>query len=391
MPDRVLTRDFVLVWMASFFDGLSWTLFIHLPGFVSDLGASEAQIGLLFGASAVAAIAIRPTVGRVMDHYGRMPVIYMGNAVNIAAILLLLTVSTFGPWLYVVKLVQAMAQAALFSAFFTYGADVLPESRRIQGFALFGVSGLLPLAVAGVLGDVILAIAGFRELFLVAAGFALLSLLFSLPLPERKPDATTVGLPLGFMSVVVSRRLGPIWFMAGGFAYVLTAYFVFLRTYVDETGIGSVGLFFGAYALTAVLIRIVAGWLPERVGRKRVLFPSMGAFAVGLVLLAVAQANPAFVVAGVLCGLGHGYAFPILSSYVVERSTPADRGSAMSFFTSLFDIGLLLAGPTLGVIITVNGYTAMFLFSAALIIAVTIIFAAWDRTVPEPATSASKI
>lgn len=377
--DRVITRDFSLAWLASFFEGLSWSLFIHLAGFLALLGASETQIGWIFGVSAAAAVAIRPIIGRAMDTYGRMPVIHVGNVLNVVAVLLYFTVTTIGPWVYFVRILQALALATLFSALFTYGADVVPESRRTEGFALFGVSGLLPLAVAGILGDIILDVAGYDQLFMLAAACAVAALVLSLPLPERKPDHIEGEGPRGFLSVVRSGRLRPIWFLVGGFAFVLTAYFVFLRTYVDETGIGSVGVFFGAYAATAVLLRIFLGWLPERIGRKRVLFPALAAFAAGLLLLAGAGSTAVFAVAGVLCGAGHGFGFPILSSYVVERATVSDRGSSMSFFTALFDLGQLAAGPILGLLIAGLGYSAMFAFSAALITVVTIIFAIWDR------------
>lgn len=375
----MITRDFSLAWLASFFEGLSWSLFIHFPGFLADLGASEAEIGLIFGISAVAAVAVRPWVGQALDHYGRMPVIYAGNVLNVASILLYLTVSTIGPWVYVVRILHGIGLATLFSAFFTYGADVVPESRRTEGFALFGVSGLLPIAVAGVIGDVVLNLAGFRELFTTAAVCAGIALFLSLALRERKPVQRDGEVRRGFLAVVRRKSLGPVWLMAGGLAFVLTAYFTFLRTFVDETGIGSVGLFFATYGVTAILLRVFVGWLPDRVGLKRVLYPSMGSLAAGFLILAIASGSGHVAVAGVLCGIGHGFGFPILSGMVVSRAPDEDRGSAISFFTALFDLGILVGGPVLGVVITGFGYPAMFTVAAGVIIATAIAFSVTDK------------
>jgi MFS family permease len=391
--ERVITRDFSLAWLAAFFEGLSWSLFIHLPGFLSDLGAAEAEIGLIFGTAAVAAVLIRPVVGRALDHYGRMPVIHLGNVVNVGSVLLYLTVTAVTPWLYAVRVLHGMALATLFSAYFTYGADVVPASRRTEGFALFGVSGLLPIAVAGVLGDVVLALAGFRELFLTAAVCAAVALLLSLLLPERKPAQRDGMARKGFVSIVRNPELRPLWWISGGFAFVLTAYFTFLRTFVDETGIGTVGLFFGTYGITAVLLRVFLGWLPDRVGPKRVLYPSVGAMAVGFLVLSGASGAGHIAVAGVLCGIGHGFGFPILSGMVVGRTPDEDRGSAMSFFTALFDLGILVGGPTLGFVITAFGYPTMFGVAAVTIVAVAFTFSLWDRRIapsaePEPAAAA---
>ena len=118
--EPLITRDFSLAWLASFFEGLSWSLFIHLPGFLDDLGASEAQIGLIFGIAAFAAVAVRPLVGQALDRFGRMPVIYIGNVINVGSILLYLTVSAIGPWVYFVRIVHGIGLATLFSAFFTF-------------------------------------------------------------------------------------------------------------------------------------------------------------------------------------------------------------------------------------------------------------------------------
>lgn len=378
MTERLITRDFSLAWLGSFFQGLSWTLFIHLPGFLDDLGASEAEIGVIFAVSAIAALAVRPLVGQALDRIGRKPVLHFGNVVSTGSILLYLTITSLGPSVYLIRILHGIGLATLFSAFFTYGADVVPAARRTQGFALFGVSGLLPLSVAGVLGDYVLRVAGFDELFLTAAACAFLALVFALLLPERRPDVREGHERKGFFSMIPWRSLRPVWFVAGGFAFVLTAYFTFLRTFVDETGVGSVGLFFAVYGAAAVVLRIGFGWVPDRFGPKNVLYPALGSLGLGFVVLAIAGGNGEIALAGLLCGIGHGYGFPILSGIVVDRAPDEDRGSAISLFTALFDLGILVAGPALGVIITSFGYPTMFVTSAVVIVGVTIVFAIWD-------------
>jgi len=82
MPkERLFTRDFILVSIANLFQGMSFFLFIHLPRFLAEMGADEVLIGVLIGVTALASIAIRPLVGRIMDTRGRRPVILAGGAV----------------------------------------------------------------------------------------------------------------------------------------------------------------------------------------------------------------------------------------------------------------------------------------------------------------------
>jgi len=345
--DRLLSGPFVLVSLSNLFQGISFNLYLHFPGFLSELGAREAQIGLLFGLSSVASIAVRPKLGQVMDTRGRRGVILVGNALHVVSVALYLTVHTLGPWIYFVRILHGLAVAILFTALFTYAADCVPEKRRMQGLMLFGVSGMLPIALGGVLGDVLLAQAGFTLLFQVALGLAVLAALLALPLPEMSTPAATTA--------------------------------AFLRTFVDASGIGSVGGFFGAYAGVAVTLRVVAGWLPDRVGAKRVLYPALATLAAGFLLLAFASDGRDVLVAGALCGAGHGYTFPLLFGMVVSRARTADRGSAMAIYTALFDVGVLIGGPLLGFVIEIRGYTEMFITAAALVTIGTAVFAAADR------------
>ncbi len=379
MTERLFTRPFLLVSVANFTSGMAYALFLHFSGFLADLGASDTQIGLIYGATAVASIAMRPLLGTVMDRYGRRPVIMVGNVLNVVFVLLYLTVSTLGPWVYVVRVGHGVAEAMLFSALFTYGTDVIPKSRRTEGIALFGVSGLLPIGIAGIVGDFVLSIAGFRELFLTAAGFAVITLFLSLPLAERRPTLKPGESPRGFWSIVTQRNLLPIWWMIGSFSTALTGYFVFIRRYVDDTGFGSVGLFFSTYVAVAILERVFLGWLPDRVGRMRVLYPSLGILVIGFLVLAGAGSWVGVAIAGAFCGAGHGFIFPILTALLVDRAPETDRGSAMSFFTALFDVGTLIGGPALGAIIDTAGWGPMYVATGVALGAASVIFSRWDR------------
>jgi MFS family permease len=379
--DRLFSGPFVLCSLSNLFQSLTFNLFLHFPGFLKELGAREIQIGILFSLTAVASIAVRPTLGRIMDARGRCGVILASNVLNTAVMALYLSVTAIGPWVYAVRILHGVAEAMLFTALFTYAADCVPERHRTQGLMLFGVSGMLPIALGGMLGDAILARASYATLFQVALGFAAVALAFALPLPEMAPTAIAreAEAPRGFRRVLVQPDLVPLWGIGTVFALALAAVFTFLKTFVMQAGIGSVGGFFSAYAGVALALRIFFGWLPDRVGAKRVLFPALLTLAVGFLALAWAHDDRDVLLAGALCGAGHGYTFPLLFTMVVNRVRDADRGTAMSIYTALFDLGVLLGGPFLGWVIDRFGYTNMFITAAALIVAGTAGFALTDR------------
>ncbi|MFQ5418233.1 MAG: hypothetical protein ACE5FL_14505, partial [Myxococcota bacterium] len=137
------------------------------------------------------------------------------------------------------------------------------------------------------------------------------------PLPEmveRAGDAAESS-PRGFRGVLVQVDLLPLWSMTAGFSLALAAVFIFLKTFVMHTGIGSVGGFFSAYAGVALLLRISLGWLPDRLGAKRVLHPAIATQVCGFLVLAAAADAREVLLAGALCGAGTASPFPSSSAW----------------------------------------------------------------------------
>jgi MFS family permease len=375
---RLLTRPFALCSLANLAQGTAFSLFLHFPGFLNGIGASDVEIGFLFGLTGIAAILARPPIGRSMDTRGRRGVILLGNAINVSAIALYLCVERVGPALYAIRIAHGIAEAMLFTALFTYAADCVPAGRRTEGLALFGVSGMLPIALGGLLGDLILRGADYAALFSVSCGFAVLSLLLSLPLRDLPRGDAEQEASRGFWAALTQRDLLPIWWVTFAFALAVAAVFTFVKRFVDETGLASVGGFFSAYSGAAILLRLGLGWLPDRIGPKRVLFPALGGVALACCLLAGATDAHQVIIAGTLFGMGHGFAFPVLFGILVTRARDADRGSAMGIFTALFDAGAVAGGPLIGALIMGAGFGAAFAAAAGIVAAGMLSFLVWD-------------
>jgi predicted MFS family arabinose efflux permease len=286
-------------------------------------------------------------------------------------------VEQLGPGLLALRVTHGIAVGALFSVLFTIAADVVPPERRAQGLALFGVSGMLPLALGGLMGDWILEAGDYGRLFSAIAVCAFVGLIVSTPIPETRREGGPK--PAGFLAVALSPRLRPLWIVGLAFAFAIAAFFIFLKTWVRELGHGSLGDVFAWYSGTAIALRVFLGHIPERFGLKRVLFPALLMTCAGLFATGMAESAWMLNLAGVLCGLGHGYAFPIISALVVQRAAPEQRGSAVAMFTALFDLGALLGGPSLGYLAREAGYPVMFSVAAGVCLAATLLFAQIDR------------
>lgn len=380
--DRLLTRTFVLAAAVNFLHSLSFLAYLHVPGFIQGLGAGPFMVGIVVGTMAAAAILARPWVGRAMDTRGRRVVALAGGVVHVGACLAYLLVTEVGPWLFAVRVVHGVAEAMLFSVMFTIAADVIPESRRAEGMALFGISGMLPMAVGGLLGDYVLSVAGYDVFFMATAAAAAAGLVLSVPIVESRPANRVGAAARSFLVAATAPVLRPLWWATFVFSILIASYFTFLKLFVEAAGVGSVGTFFAAYSAAAIALRLFLGWVPDRLGLRRTLVPSIWVAAAGVWLLSGYGSTQELIVAGVLCGAGHGYAFPVISALVVARAPAAERGSALAAFTALFDVGLVAGGPTLGAVVDLAGYPVMFATAAMCAFAGTFVFVAWDRNNP---------
>jgi predicted MFS family arabinose efflux permease len=371
--------NFPRLFAAALLQELSFALMIHLPGYLSDLGATEGLIGVLYASSAVVSLVFRPWLGRILDLTHRRTVLLVAGVVNMGVVLALTTTTEWGPYLWVLFLVQRTVQIALFTTILTYGADSIPVERRTQGLAIFGLSGLIPIAIGGYSGDVIIATVGYYGLFYAAAGVLVISwlIVWTLPvLPVRGHQPRR-----SFWAAFAQRNLLPLWFATLLFSIGLESLFTFTRTFVDERQVGTAGLFFAVYGVTAAVTRIAGGQMYDRVSHRPLLVGAIAAYGVGLVFMGMAQHVAMMVLAAIVTGTAHGAAFPILSSEVVNRARVSERGSAMATFTSIFDIALLAGAPSVGFIIEGFGYLAAFTTAGVALILGAVAYRVWDRRI----------
>ena len=355
----LLTPWFVLVFASALAAELSSSLLVHFPGFLLELGADELRVGLVVGVAGVASILVRPWLGRIMDLHSRRLLIRLGTLSVAIATLMYAWSEQLGSMVIGARLLQGLGQAMAYTAFWTYIADRFPAQQRAYGMALFGISGLLPLGVAPAMGDLILRTSlGYRGLFVIAAGFSLLA--FALALTLERSGVTTGATTTGFRAVLVSRELRPVWMATVALSLGFTTAFVFIKTYVTTTGLGSVGPYFTSWAAAAIVWRLAFGWVPDRVGPRRMVFPGLAAYAAGLAGVGLIGGVPGLVVGGLLAGVGHGISYPVILTLATIRSGEGDRGTATATFTALFDLVLFAAAPLLGALIGWLGYRIMF-------------------------------
>ena len=371
--------NFPKLFAAAILQEASFFLLVHLPGYLESLGTTESLIGILYAAGAVLSLLFRPALGRILDLTHRRTVLLVAGILNATVVLSLAVTTVWGPWLWCLFLAQRVLQIALFTTMLTYGADSMPLEHRTQGLALMGLSGLVPIAVGGVAGDLIIDAFGYSALFVTAAMASLGSWLLVwrlplLPILGHRPRR-------GFWAAMAQRNLLPLWLATLALSIGMETIFTFTRTFVANRGVGSTGLFFGVYGVTAASMRIFGGRHYDRIPHRPLVGGALLAYGAGLLLLGVAESATMVALAGFAAGLSHGAVFPILTSQVVSRARTAERGSAMAIFTSIFDIALLVAAPAVGFLIDGFSYRLAFGGVAVAVSAGAVLYGWWDHRI----------
>jgi MFS family permease len=358
----LLTRAFLLLVSGQFLQALGFSSMLLLPLYLEELGASREQIGFFhMTLAAIGGLVSRPLVAYALDKLGRKPTLLAGTAALTAGTALLYLVRDLGPLLYAARILYGIGGGALFSAYFTAASDVIPPSRRTEGLALFGVFGLLPIALNPLVSELGLEPSDLPRYFLFLSGVIAASVILILLVPETRgqkdPDESDDDARLGPLAALFAPRLWPVWLATVVFSSLVAAFMSFVTVAARASGLENPALTWLPYAFGAVGVRIFGARLPDAIGPANLVVPSLGSYALGML---VAASGEHFLLAGLLAGLGHGYCFPVLTGQVVTRTPAAWRGSSLTLFTTIWAACELFLTPGLGWIADHHGDAVMF-------------------------------
>jgi len=360
------TRPFWLAFFVHLTGSISLAMVMLLPLLVRHVGGSELTIGLVLGGGAAASVAARPFVGRLLDRVGRRRVLVACGALNAVSWLPFILVDRVGPLLFAAALFHAVVWGALFAAYFTYAADLIPESRRAEGIAVFGVAGMAGNGIGPVVGELVIDEAGYAAYCLVAAAFAVLSLVLTLGVRPDSP-VTAAGAPRttrGMREVASEPGLARVLAASFLLGVAINAAFFFVAPFTRELGMARAGTFFGSYSLATVSVRVLGRRTLDTLGAHAVSIPAFVLYAVGLTTLVLLPAPGVLVASGICCGLAHGALFPVLNALAITRASVESRGTAISLQTAVLDLGGVVGTPLCGAIAEIAGYRLMFVTMA---------------------------
>ncbi len=169
----ILTPPMRLFLVGEFFINLSTLYAFFLPLFMSELGASAAEIGLVYSLSEVVPLSLHIISGWLSDRFGRLRMIAWGNLVKLASFIVMLLAPSW-EWMILAYTLIGIGWALGGPSFSAYIADQTVQEHRAKVYAVqHNLLNIVRLAGAPLAGWII-ALAGFRSLFLAASTFFLI-------------------------------------------------------------------------------------------------------------------------------------------------------------------------------------------------------------------------
>ena len=351
--------QFWLIMVATLIDLMGG--FLILPFFslyfTEKFGVSLAQAGLIYAIWAVAGMGGQVIGGALTDRVGRKYMVIAGMIFSTLSSIALALAPNF-IWVYITAAVGGLFSRSAGPARLAMVADLLPEDKLTEGYAIWRVVSNVAFAIGPAIGGLLAGIS-FALLFYIDAATSIITAIFiALFLKETHSQSAAQK---------TSRQ---------SFAQVFSGYIQVLRNHTLVILIvlsGLVGLVYWQwYFSVPVFMRDVHGMRPQIYGtmmsisglivvfiqlpltRKlrpysQWLIMASGSllFGIGFGLLGFVAGYSLFMLAFVIITFGEMIAFPTQQAIVAQLAPEDMRGRYMAVATLAFAIPNMI-GPTLG-------------------------------------------
>lgn len=375
--DKLFTSSFIFACLGNFLLFLGFYMLMPvLPLYlINTFGTTKSEIGLILAGYTVAALAIRPFSGFLLDLFNRKPVYLLAYALFVLLFVgypLAQSILLFA----LLRVLQGLAFGMVTTAGNTLIIDIMPASRRGEGLGYFGVANNLAMAVGPMIGLMLHEYTGsWNLIFYSAVACGLLGFFFASRIKTPiKPQFVREPLSLDRFFLINGWKAGLcLLLLAIPFGMTMT----YLTLYAEEAGVsGNMGMFFSLMAVGLIGSRTFAGKLVDKGKITQVIlagtvvvmvaffvFSSLGFFHYGLDGLV----RIGFFGVAVLLGVGYGMLFPAYNTLFIDLAPHNRRATASSTYLTSWDVGIglgLVLGGNLG---ELSGFTMAFFLGSVLV------------------------
>jgi len=343
--EPLLTPRFAMLWTYAFITFFSaFQLLPAIPLRILELGGTKAEAGWFLTVYTLCSAFAAPVMGTIADHIGRRRLLIIASVVFVGFSVAYGLIRDLR-LLLLVGAVHGSMWSGILSSASAIMSEFIPESRRAQGMAWWGLSSTAAVSLAPAVGLWVYHF-GWITLCLELAILSTAMTIWAVVLPaHHTPHAGRLAITDAWDWRVIKTTLS---FAVMSFGYGgVTSYsaIVALEHHVKPTAI-----YLTTFAATIVVVRVSLSHLVDRVGVKTVLYPSLALVPVAFGTLAVAHVRWEMMVSAILFGIGFGLAYPAFATFILGNTDPLRRARTFGSMVWAFDTGIGLGSFSVGAI-----------------------------------------
>jgi MFS family permease len=307
-----------------------------MPIYLTQLGASIGQVGLVFTLTSVVILVLQILGGWISDTIGRLRAIAIGSVGGIVGFIALLLAPSW-QWMLVALAVYQFPFALVGPSFGAFIAENSTEENRGKVYGITGTIYQITGVVGPALGGLLVGAWGFKPMLLIAAVFYTAAaglriwMATTMRSPEEKrPDTLSLASFKTSMATMLSMLVGGgviTWILitdgVGDTASRLSNELqpLYLEK-IASLSIQQIGLLGSIFAVATMFTPILSGKLSDRHGERVPILSGFLLIFAGYVVFLQASLYPVFISSWVLFGIGSGLLGPAYQS-LISKVVPA--------------------------------------------------------------------
>ncbi len=372
MKQYYLDRDFILLFVANLLvTSVYFLLMTTMARYaVVTYGSAGSLAGLAASIFLIGGVLGRVVSGRYANRMGLKRLTVASAIVMVVACVLYFASPASFALLLVVRLVHGLAFGTAGTVMPAMAVVRFPKERMGEGTGVFMLSTSLGTGVGPLVGLLITAGFDYNLMFVAVSVMAAVTLLCAAFVTTGAYDpqlaAADKATPFTWRSFIDpgTLRIAVFMFIV---AFSYSSINSFLNSYAVELGLGFYAPFtFLVYAVGNLVFRPVCGRLMDKHGENVVLYPSISAMAVGLLLCAFVQGPVSILLVGVFMAAGFGTCMSTGQAVVTRRVDPSKTALAIGTFFIMCDSGCGIGPVCLGALVDPIGFRGMYLVAAAI-------------------------
>ena len=367
------TRTFILLCCAQFFGSSQHALLQPtFPLYITSLGGTPFQVGLVLACFAVTSVVFRPLIGAWADRWSEPGVSICGLSLLSTAVFICFIPLTEATMF--ANALRGLGWAAMSAAGYSMLALSAPPARRGEASGYYSgvqASGtiLLPAVALWLIEK---PFGGYNIVFAVAIALAAIgacmSALLARSAPEKIRHPQAADAPPWWREIlnVLDREI-ILASVLSFFSHVtFPAVASFLVLYAREIGVDNIGWFYAASGATSILARPLLGKVSDNIGRRRALLACFVLQALALLMLAYADNLVALMISGVLYMVGLAMSSSTTLAIAMEQAKPERRGRAMATFSVALPLSNGVGALVCGSLVQWFGFFWMYAIGSAI-------------------------